>query len=141
MKKTILIAGVLLAMFGLDFVRSGFNVFAADVAGVTDLSGTDTVEMMKNEKDILVLDVRTQGEFTGELGHLKGAKLIPVDELSSRFSEIAAYKKKKVLVVCRSGVRSRRASSALVNNGFEHVYNIAPGMAGMNQVPGAPIDR
>lgn len=141
MKKTIVIAGVLLTMFGLSLARSGFNVFAADVAGYADLSGTEAVEMMKSEKDILILDVRSQQEFTGDLGHLKGAKLIPVDELGSRFSEIAAYKKKKVLVVCRSGVRSRRASSALVGNGFEHVYNIAPGMSGMNQVPGAPIER
>lgn len=141
MKKTIVIAGVLLTMFGLGLARGGFNVFAADVANYIDLSGTDAVEMMKNEKDILILDVRSPQEFTGELGRLKGAKLIPVDELNSRLGEIAAYKKKKVMVVCRSGVRSRRASSTLAGNGFEHVYNIAPGMAGMNQLPGAPIER
>lgn len=141
MKKTIVIAGVLLTMFGLDFARNGFDIFAADMTGYADISGADALEMIKNEKDILILDVRSQQEFTGDLGHLKGAKLIPVDELGGRFGEIAAYKKKKVLVVCRSGVRSRRASSALAGNGFEHVYNIAPGMAGMNQVPGAPIER
>ncbi len=128
-------------MFGLDYVRNSFNVFAADVAGYTDLSGADAVEMIKNEKDILIIDVRSQSEFTGELGHLEGAKLIPLNELSARFGEIAAYKEKNVLVVCRSGVRSRQASSALVNNGFAHVYNIAPGMAGLNQIPGAPIER
>ncbi len=141
MQKTIVITGVFLTMFGLGFALSGFNVFAADVAGYADLSGADAVEMIKNEKDILILDVRSQGEFTGDLGHLKGARLVPADELGGRYAEIAAYKKKKVLVICRSGVRSRRASSSLVSNGFEHVYNIAPGMAGMNQVPGAPIER
>lgn len=140
-KKTIVIAGVLLTMFGLGFIRNGFDVFAADVTGYTDLSGADAVHMMKTEKDILILDVRSEQEFNAELGHLKGAKLIPVDDLARRIDEIAAFKKKKVLVICRSGVRSRRASATLAGNGFEKVYNIAPGMAGMNQVPGAPIER
>lgn len=141
MKKAIVIMGVLTIMFGLSYVRNRFNVFAADLAGYTDLAGTDAVEMMKHEKDLLVLDVRSAQEFTGELGHLKGAKLVPVGELTSRTGEFAAYKKKKVLVICRSGVRSRHASSTLVNSGFEHVYNIAPGMAGMNQIPGAQIEH
>lgn len=141
MKINIAIAGVILTMFGLGFIRNGFDVFAADVTGYADLSGTDAVQMIKKEKDILILDVRSEQEFNAELGHLKGAKLIPVDDLSRRIDEITSYKKKKVLVVCRSGVRSRRASALLTGGGFENVYNVAPGMMGLNQVPGAPIER
>lgn len=126
-------------MFGFGLGRA-FDLFAGQAA-YNDISGSDTAKVLTSEKDILVLDVRTALEFTGELGHLKGAKLIPVDELSARIGEIAAYKNKKVLVVCRSGVRSRKAASILVNNGFENVYNVTPGMAGMNQIPGAPIER
>ncbi len=142
-KKTFVALGVFIVMFGmgLGFNRSVFDVFAASVAGYNDISGTDAVQVMKTEKDILVLDVRTEQEFHGELGHLKGAKLIPVDDLARRIDEIAAFKKKKVLVVCRSGVRSRRAATMLMNSGFENVHNIFSGMIGMNQVPGAPIER
>jgi len=125
-------------MFSFGLGRA-FDLFAGQA--FTDITGTETAQVLKTEKDILVLDVRTAQEFTGELGHLKGAKLIPVDELSARIGEISAYKNKKVLVVCRSGVRSRKASSILVNAGFENVYNVTVGMAGMNQVPGAPIER
>lgn len=127
-------------MFGLSYGRA-FDIFAAQGVGYNDLSASDTMQLIKTEKDILILDVRTQQEFTGEMGHLKGAKLIPVDELSSRLGEIAPYKKKKVLVYCRSGVRSKKASSILVNAGFENVNNVTPGMMGMSQVPGVAVAR
>ncbi len=139
-KKYLIVLGVAATMFGFNF-STAFDVFAAQVATYNDITGSDAARVMLSEKDILVLDVRTQQEYTGDLGHLKGAKLIPVDELSSRLGEIAAYKKKKVLVVCRSGVRSKKAAAILVGAGFENVNNIIPGMSGMAQVPGAPIEK
>lgn len=139
MKRILVILGVLATMFGLSFNRAIFDVFTAQAAGFNDISGIDAVKTIQAEKDVLVLDVRTPGEYAE--GHIKGARLIPVDELSRRSKEIESYKKKKVLVICRSGVRSRQASGILAGAGFEQIYNVVPGMIGVNQIPGAPIER
>ena len=73
-----------------------------------------------------VLDVREPGEFTGSLGHIAGAKLVPLGSLMQRFSEIE--KDRPVVVVCRSGARSAQATVLLRNAGFAKVANLAGGM-------------
>ena len=73
-----------------------------------------------------VLDVREPAEFTGSLGHIAGAKLVPLGSLMQRFSEIE--KDKPVVVVCRSGARSAQATVMLKNAGFARVANLAGGM-------------
>ncbi len=73
-----------------------------------------------------VVDVREPDEFTGALGHIAGAKLIPLGSLTGRFAEIE--KEKPVVVVCRSGARSAQASVLLRNAGFSRAANLAGGM-------------
>ena len=73
----------------------------------------------------VVLDVRTGREF-GE-GHLEGAVLIPVQELSRRSGELAAHKGDPVLVYCASGNRSTVAAKMLIDAGFERVINLRHG--------------
>ena len=138
MKRIRASLGVLAIMLGLGFGSAAFDVVAAQ-GSFGDISGVDAVKIIKSEKDILVLDVRTRQEYAE--GHLKGARLIPVDELDERLKEIAAFKNKKVLVVCLSGGRSRKASGILANSGFEKVFNVSDGMRGVGKVPGAPIER
>jgi rhodanese-related sulfurtransferase len=66
-----------------------------------------------------VLDVRTPGEFSQ--GHVKGAVNIPVDQLGLRLAELGEPGGTPVIVYCRSGMRSRRASSILRTAGWEVV--------------------
>jgi len=73
-----------------------------------------------------VVDVREPGEFKGALGHIAGAKLIPLGSLTRRFSEIK--KDQPVVVVCRSGARSAQASVLLRSAGFARVANLSGGM-------------
>ena len=61
-----------------------------------------------------LVDVRTPGEFEG--GHAEGALNIPVDDLSSRMSEVP--RDKVVVVYCASGMRSARAASMLAQAGY-----------------------
>ena len=51
----------------------------------------------------LLLDIREPEEFVGPLGHVPGAVLIPLGELSTRLDEIEGYKNKNVVAICRSG--------------------------------------
>jgi sulfur dioxygenase len=73
-----------------------------------------------------VLDVRTPVEFAGELGHLEGAQLIPLDELRARVAEVGADK--PVVIVCQTGRRSGLATMILAKGGVTRVANIAGGM-------------
>lgn len=61
------------------------------------------------------VDVRTEGEFRG--GHAPGAVNIPLDQLTSRLSELEPAR--PVLVCCASGSRSAMAAALLKGKGFE----------------------
>ena len=77
-----------------------------------------------------ILDVRQPDEFHGELGHLPGAELVPLDRLEGRLQALEADE--PVLVVCRSGARSSMACARLSAAGLSVVYNLAGGMLGWN---------
>lgn len=76
--------------------------------------------------ELFVLDVRSPGEFEGDLGHLEGASLIPLDELHTRLQEIP--RDRPVVAVCQSGKRSARAAEILLKAGYEQVANVAGGL-------------
>lgn len=88
------------------------------------------VEFSEESKkpDILLLDVRTHDEF--KTGHIKGAILIPIQELESRLNEILNQKDKTILIYCRSGRRSVKASKILYRNGFRNIKNLQTGILG-----------
>lgn len=80
----------------------------------------------ENRRAVHVLDVRTPAEFDGELGHIDGAQLIPLDELRTRAGEVP--RDKPVVVVCQTGRRSALATQILAKAGLERVANFAGGM-------------
>jgi len=80
----------------------------------------------ENLRAVQIVDVREPDEFNGPLGHVTGAKLIPLGALTSRISEIE--KQTPVVVVCRSGARSAQATLMLGKAGFEKVANLSGGM-------------
>jgi sulfur dioxygenase len=91
------------------------------------LSEIDPEWVAGNLGHVRVLDVRSAAEFEGELGHLPGAELIPLDELRARASELK--KDKPMVVVCQTGKRSAMATVILRDAGFRDVANLAGGMA------------
>ena len=77
----------------------------------------DLAELYQNGASII--DVRTPGEFS--MGHIKGSKNIPLQNLKNQLKKI--NKTKPVIVCCASGARSSSARRILKNEGFEDVYN------------------
>jgi glyoxylase-like metal-dependent hydrolase (beta-lactamase superfamily II)/rhodanese-related sulfurtransferase len=75
---------------------------------------------------VQIIDVRESGEFNGSLGHVPGARLIPLGELKQRVGEIS--REKPVVTVCRSGARSAQAVVMLQKEGFRDVANLTGGM-------------
>jgi rhodanese-related sulfurtransferase len=77
-------------------------------------------------REVQVIDVREPDEFNGPLGHVPGAKLIPLGTLGEKAATID--KSRPVVTVCRSGARSAQASVMLGKAGFDKVANLSGGM-------------
>lgn len=73
--------------------------------------------------ETIFVDVRTKDEF--ELGTIKEAKNIPLDEFRDRLSEIPTNK--KVVVFCGVGLRGYVAARILMQHGYKEVYNLNGG--------------
>ena len=96
---------------------------------VTTYAGVREIEptwVQKHASEVQLLDVRSQAEFDGELGHLPSARLIPLEELRARVAEIDPSK--PVIVVCQSGRRSAMATVILQKAGLTQVANLTGGM-------------
>lgn len=75
---------------------------------------------------VQLIDVRELAEFSGPLGHIRGAVLVPLGELGRRVDEFD--RAIPVVTVCRSGARSAQAALMLQKAGFSKVANLAGGM-------------
>lgn len=97
----------------------------------------ETIEVDQNtinDQNIQIIDVRTPVEWE-QTGVLNGAILVTyrnsdgsinpnfVNEVKSKIDQ-----NKKVAVICRSGARSKAASTLLDENGVDGVINLGGGM-------------
>ena len=92
-------------------------------------AGTPEVEpdwVARHLKEICVLDVRSEAEYSGDLGYIEGSILIPLDQLRDRIKEIPTDK--PVVAICQSGKRSSMATQILKASGIENVANVPGGL-------------
>jgi sulfur dioxygenase len=80
--------------------------------------------------NVQIVDVREPEEYSGPLGHIPGALLIPLGKLAERAGGLS--KQKPAVTVCRSGARSAQATVLLRKAGFDKVANLAGGMLRWN---------
>ena len=66
------------------------------------ITAEEAKEIMDSEKNIVILDVRTQEEYGS--GHIRGAVCLPNEEIMEEPKELTD-KAQKILVYCRSGKR------------------------------------
>jgi len=89
-----------------------------------DISVEKAHEMVEgNPEEIILLDVRTEGEYNAE--YIPGAINIPLSDLENRIDELDSSK--VIIVYCKTGSRSRTASETLAQRGFI-VYNMEGGI-------------
>ena len=79
----------------------------------------------------IMLDVRTPAEFNGVLGHIPGSFQIPLQELENRLDELEQYRKQEIILICRSGNRSQKATDILNRHNFK-ALNMLGGMRKWN---------
>ncbi len=92
-------------------------------AGVWEI---DPHGLEEHQGPLQILDVREADEFTGPLGHIVGAVLIPLGQLAARVEEVA--RDRPIVAVCRAGSRSAQATAILQQAGFTEIANLNGGM-------------
>ena len=116
------------------FITAGFLFLSSFACAQQDQSNSVTMEQfkerLKNDKDIIVLDVRTPEETA--TGMIENAINIPVQVLEQRVDELEMYKDKEIFVICRTQNRAPIGASILTANGYKAKYVIG-GMSVYNQ--------
>jgi len=111
-----------------------------DIAAVPQVEPREAARRLESASPPVVIDVREPEEFVGELGHIAGALLIPLDALQHRLPKLAGYVGHEILVVCRAGARSASAGAMLRTAGFRHIENLHGGMVAWVHA-GLPVQR
>jgi rhodanese-related sulfurtransferase len=81
----------------------------------------------------LVVDVRGADEFNGPLGHIRTARNIPLNDLLARLPELQAWRRRGLMLVCRTDKRSAKAAELLKQAGFADVRVVRGGMQAWNR--------
>ena len=113
----------ILPLFLLLLLLTGCGGTASNASSENDyqqISQEEAKEMMDTQ-DVIILDVREHDEY--DSGHIPGAVLLPVGTIDEETAaEVIPEKDSTVLVYCRSGNRSKTASSALAELGYTNIY-------------------
>ncbi len=104
------------------------------LGGVPSVSPGEARELV--DTGAVMVDVRTTGEWNA--GHCAFALHMVLDQLSEKQRRIP--KNKKVVVVCRSGNRSRGATKHLIASGYDAV-NLSGGMNAWQRSGESLVDR
>jgi rhodanese-related sulfurtransferase len=126
-------------MFTYQNLKKGFLLipalfltycFAQDFPSVS----AEEAYKMKTEKDSIVfIDVRTNEEYIGPLGHIEGSVLIPLQQLEQNVNQLDSLKEYEMVVYCRSGNRSQTATRFLREKGF-NAQNMLGGIKAWNNI-------
>jgi uncharacterized membrane protein YdjX (TVP38/TMEM64 family) len=95
---------------------------------------------IETQPDLLVLDVRTAGDFVGEQGHIEGALNVPLEVLEERLAALGDDPERPIVLVCRTDRRSAKAAGVLARNGFAEVHVVQGGMTAWHAA-GWPVVR
>ncbi len=101
------------------------------------LAAADAVNLLEDNDDVIVIDVRTPAEFAQ--GHVAGAELIDIQAPDFRERIAELDRDGSYFVYCRTGNRSATAVSIMADLGFTDVVD-ARGLAELAQA-GAPTAR
>jgi uncharacterized membrane protein YdjX (TVP38/TMEM64 family)/rhodanese-related sulfurtransferase len=85
------------------------------------LSTTDLKLRLRSGTELIIVDVRNPDEFAGPLGHIAGARNVPLSEMPARLDELATARKRPVVLVCKTDKRSAKAAEILRGAGFREV--------------------
>lgn len=101
----------------------GYFLYKYAMTGAAYISAEDAKKKLANNEVDVVLDVRTNMEYS--LGHYPNAKHIPITLLKQRAPNELPDRTASILVYCNTGQRARKASEILMALGYKNVRYIA----------------
>ncbi len=105
--------------------------------GAAGVNPADAVLLMNREKAVVV-DVCGADEFAA--GHVAGAKNVPLGELEAKLASVVKNKNNPLILVCASGMRSKRAVAVAKKLGFENAHSLTGGTAAW-RAASLPIEK
>lgn len=94
------------------------------------MASADLKRLLDADDDIVVLDARESGDYSGAGGHIPGAKNIPLADVQSRVGELESRRQRPLAVVCRTNKMSIQAAERLRSDVFNQDLIVEDGMIG-----------
>lgn len=126
-------------LFAIALASGGMLMFPALTSGggAAGLTPAEAVQLINREK-AAVVDVCGPDEFAA--GHVTGAKNVPLPELEAKLAGVVKNKNLPLVLVCASGMRSRRALSIAKKLGYENAHSLTGGM-GAWRTANLPVEK
>ncbi len=126
-------------LFAIALASGGMLMFPALTSGggAAGLTPTEVVQLINREK-AAVVDVCGPDEFAA--GHVTGAKNVPLPELEAKLAGVVKNKNLPLVLVCASGMRSKRAVSIAKKLGYENTHSLTGGM-GAWRTANLPVEK
>ena len=120
-------------------LASGFMLFLPVMQGAATagLSPQQAVHMINREK-AQVIDVCSAEEYAA--GHLIGARHVPLDQLEQQLASVAKNKSQPLILVCASGLRSKRAVAVAKKLGYEQAHSLTGGLKAWKEA-NLPVEK
>jgi rhodanese-related sulfurtransferase len=126
-------------LISVALASGGLLLWPAIAGGSTagTVNPTDAVMMMNREKAVVV-DVCSAEEYAA--GHVAGAKNVPLGDLEAKLAGVVKNKTNPLILVCASGIRSKRAVAVAKKLGYENAHSLAGGTAAW-RAASLPVDK
>lgn len=119
--------------------KTGSAPAATARAGVVkEVSPDEAEKLLKGNPQIIVLDVRTPGEFAA--GHIAGARNLDFKAADFAAKIAALDKGKSYLVHCAAGGRSAKTLDLMEGKNFAPIYHLSEGFRAWEKA-GKPVEK
>lgn len=109
-------------MLALAATLAALSLSTCRGADYAQISMEEAAQIMQQETNFVVLDVRTPEEYAE--GHIPGAINVPNETIGKDAIAALPDKEQKILVYCRSGNRSKKAAEKLAQQGYTNIVEI-----------------
>lgn len=103
-----------------------------------NIAGADAITLLKNTRNLAVVDIRTEKEFANQdtalannIGHIRNAVNIPQDKFEKVFDSYKIDNARPVLLYDLNGYNSMDVTDFLRSKGFTKLYNLYGGLASL----------
>ncbi len=107
-------------------INNSLNNLAFDSSDPQSIDSSEFEELLKRRQDVVVIDVRSPGEFQSV--HIEGSYNIPIGEIKGSISKIASKISGPVVLICQAGIRSEQAAEILNAAGVQDIRILEGGI-------------